>query len=77
MVPASDTGKRPEASKAGGVVELVGKALRLSCADGSALDLLELQPPGKKVMEGKAFANGLRGRSLRWRPLDAPVPKPA
>lgn len=77
VVPASDAGKRPEASKAGGVVELVGKALRLSCADGSALDLLEVQPPGKKVMEGKAFANGLRGRGLRWRPLDAPVAKPA
>lgn len=50
-------------------MELVGKALRLACADGSALDLLEVQPPGKKVMESKAFVNGLRGRALRWRPL--------
>ncbi len=72
--------KLPAASEGGGDVELVGKtALRLTCADGSALELLEVQPPGKKVMEGRAFANGLRGRALRWRPLDAPVPaaKPA
>lgn len=78
VVPAGEA--RPPASKDGGEVELVGKkTLRLACADGSALDLLEVQPPGKKVMEGRAFANGLRGRALRWRPLDAPVPaaKPA
>jgi methionyl-tRNA formyltransferase len=70
----------PAGGKGGGEVVLVGKkALRLRCADGSALDLLAVQPPGKKVMEGRAFANGLRGRALRWRPLDAAVPaaKPA
>ncbi len=54
-------------------VELVGegkkKALRVLCADGSALDLLEVQPPGKKVMDGKSYANGLRGRALKWRPV--------
>lgn len=67
----------PTASKDGGGVELVSKALRLACADGSVLDVLEVQPPGKKVMESKAFVNGLRGRSLRWRPLDTPVPAAA
>ena len=35
--------------------------------------MLEVQPP-RKVMEGRAFANGLRGRALRWRPLDAAAP---
>lgn len=79
MVPAAEAAEAgggkaaPAASKDGGGVALVGKALRLACADGSTLDVLEVQPPGKKVMESKAFVNGLRGRALRWRPLDAPV----
>jgi len=34
------------------------------CDDGSALDVEEVQPPGKKVMAAKAFWNGLRGKSL-------------
>lgn len=53
-------------------VELVGGkggGLRVVCGDGSALDLLEVQPPGKKVMDSKSYANGLRGRRLRWKPM--------
>ncbi|KAM3575057.1 hypothetical protein VYU27_002973 [Nannochloropsis oceanica] len=53
-------------------VELVGGktgCLRVVCGDESVLDLLEVQPPGKKVMDSKSYANGLRGRTLRWRPM--------
>jgi methionyl-tRNA formyltransferase len=44
--------------------------LSVVCSDGSRLGILELQPPGKKVMDAKSFVNGLRGRSLEWVPLD-------
>ena len=54
-------------------MDLVGKALRIVCKDGSVLDLLEVQPPGKKVMDSKAFANGLRGRAFTWRPNPQPA----
>jgi len=53
-------------------VELVGGkggGLRVVCGDGSVLDLMEVQPPGKKVMDSKSYANGLRGRKLRWKPM--------
>jgi methionyl-tRNA formyltransferase len=40
--------------------------LRVVCGDGSVLGVLEVQPEGKKVMGVKAFANGLRGQTLRW-----------
>lgn len=33
----------------------MGKALRVVCGDGSVIDLLEVQPPGKKVRHGRAF----------------------
>jgi len=38
-----------------------GGRLLLSCADGSALELLTVQPPGRKPMPA---ADYLRGRSL-------------
>jgi len=39
----------------------------VECSDGSKLGLLELQPVGKKVMDAKSFANGLRGDvSISW-----------
>ena len=40
--------------------------LRLVCYDGSVLELLQVQPATKKVMDHRSFANGLQGRSLRW-----------
>lgn len=48
-----------------------GKAkdiLCVVCGDGSSLGILELQPPGKKVMDAKSFINGLQGKSLAWEP---------
>ena len=47
------------------------EVLRVVCGDGSLLGVLELQPPGKKVMAAKAFVNGLRGATLLW---DSPPP---
>ncbi len=44
--------------------------LSVVCGDGSVLGVLELQPPGKKVMDAKSFVNGLRGQELRWTPLE-------
>jgi methionyl-tRNA formyltransferase len=41
--------------------------LRLVCYDGSVLEVLQVQPATKKVMDHRSFANGLQGRRLRWR----------
>lgn len=40
--------------------------LRVVCADGSVLGILELQPPSKKIMDARSFFNGLRGLPLSW-----------
>jgi methionyl-tRNA formyltransferase len=53
--------------------------LRVVCGDGSVLGVLELQPPGKKVMAARDFLNGLRGRyAMRWTvPPLPPAQEPA
>lgn len=43
-----------------------GDGLRVICGDGSVLELLQVQPVTKKIMDAKSFANGLQGRTLRW-----------
>ena len=51
-----------------GRVAFVRKRLYLGCAAG-ALEILEVQPDGKKPMEAKAFASGLQGvksGALEW-----------
>ena len=63
--PASAT----RAAAAAGTVALSsdGKALELSCGDGSVLEVLELTLPGKKPVGPKAFWNGLNGRDdVAW-----------
>jgi methionyl-tRNA formyltransferase len=50
-------------------VSFVEDALRVTCDDGSQLDILEVQLPGKRVQTARAFWNGLRGRFLE-RPRD-------
>ena len=41
--------------------------LRVVCSDGTVLGILELQPPGKKIMNVRSFVNGLRGKyAIRW-----------
>lgn len=44
---------------------LVDGTMQLTCADGSVLEVLTVQPPGKKPMEASAFWNGLQGRGIR------------
>ncbi|MEN9808769.1 MAG: hypothetical protein RLZZ488_336 [Pseudomonadota bacterium] len=41
-------------------------ALELVCGDGSVLNILELQAPGKRAVMARDFWNGLRIKSLRW-----------
>jgi methionyl-tRNA formyltransferase len=40
--------------------------LELVCSDGSVLQILELQAPGKRAMTARDFWNGLKVKSLRW-----------
>lgn len=47
-----------------GLVKLIGDALVVPCGDNTTLEILELQPPGKKVMRAKDFCNGLRGQQI-------------
>ena len=47
-------------------------ALSIPCADGSALDLLRVQPPNKKAMDAASFWNGLRGADLEFLGLEDP-----
>lgn len=55
-----------EATGDPGTVLATSPNLRIAFADG-ALDLLELQPEGKKRMSGRDFANGARLRpGMRW-----------
>ena len=53
---------------------LVDGVLCAVCADGSVLEMTEVQPPNKKPMAARAFWNGLRGASLFWVRPDAPAP---
>ena len=59
---------RPEAGAALGVHEVhfcqETQALRFTCDDGSQLDVLQVQLPGKRVMQAREFWNGLRGQAL-------------
>lgn len=47
------TGKAP-----GTVIQADKKGLRVACGDGGVLDILELQPDGKKAMAASAFLLG-------------------
>jgi methionyl-tRNA formyltransferase len=49
-------------------VEVAPEALRVPCAGGGVLELLEVQAPGRKPVAARDFGNGLRGSALRWRP---------
>lgn len=43
-----------------------GDGLRFVCRDGSVLEVMQLQPVTKKVMDAKSFVNGLQGQTVRW-----------
>ena len=50
-----------------GGVAVLRDAIYVRCGDGSVLQVLELQVPGKRAMAARDFVNGLKGRTLRWR----------
>jgi len=58
----------PESSRGTREVAVVKGRLLVPCADGSALELLEIQAPGKRALDARAFSNGLRGASMYWEP---------
>ena len=45
-------------------VHVVRDKLLIPCVDGNCLNVLELQPTGKKAMPAGAFINGLKGRRI-------------
>ena len=49
---------------ANGQVEVTKKVLRVPCAGGGWLEVLEVQPPGKKAMPANAFINGIKGSTV-------------
>lgn len=53
-----------EIGESDGVVNLVDDALIVPCGNKTTLNVLELQPPGKKVMGARDFCNGLRGQQI-------------
>lgn len=47
-------------------VHVSKEGMFVQCGDGSVLELVEVQAPGKKAVAARDFANGLRGRVLAW-----------
>jgi len=43
-----------------------GRFLELVCSDGTVLEILELQPPGKRAMAARDFWNGLKTKAMSW-----------
>jgi methionyl-tRNA formyltransferase len=43
-----------------GVIKIEKRNLLVGCGDGTALELLEIQPSGKKRMLAEAFINGYK-----------------
>ena len=54
---ASDSGAAP------GELKVDGRTLLVGCGENSSLELLELQPSGKRRMNAQEFANGYRPRT--------------
>lgn len=52
-------------------VAVTRDALLIRCGDGSVLEVLELQAPGKRAMAARDFANGLKDRTLVWQETPA------
>ncbi|CAM9285194.1 unnamed protein product [Discosporangium mesarthrocarpum] len=66
--------ENPDGGDSSKNIVLRNGALEIQCGDGSVLRVLELQPPGRKVMDAKSFVNGLRGAQLTWVELEPLVP---
>ena len=44
----------------GTLLSIAGNALRVACGDAGAIDIFEIQRPGKKRTNGREFASGAR-----------------
>ncbi|GJD09286.1 Methionyl-tRNA formyltransferase [Galdieria sulphuraria] len=44
--------------------------LRVTCDDGSQLDILEIQASGKRIMNAREFYNGLQGKKIQREKID-------
>lgn len=51
-----------------GDIAVTKDAIVVTCGDAQALEIIQVQPPGKKAMEVKSYANGLRGKTLHFEP---------
>ncbi|NBO36983.1 methionyl-tRNA formyltransferase [bacterium] len=56
----------PKIRAANREIVLQGDALEMVCGDGSVLEILELQAPGKRAMMARDFWNGMKTKNLRW-----------
>jgi methionyl-tRNA formyltransferase len=59
----------PETAEPTSMLELgetKGDGLRLVCGDGSVLEILQLQPVTRKLMDAKSFMNGVQGKTVQW-----------
>jgi methionyl-tRNA formyltransferase len=46
-----------------GAIAIAGDCLHAGCAEASALEILELQPEGKRRMSAREFINGYHPRA--------------
>eukprot|EP00898_Chlorokybus_atmophyticus_P005595 jgi/Chlat1/6036/Chrsp4S06329 len=60
----ADENESEQCRSKGKEVTIMYEELQVVCGDGSVLQVLEVQPPAKKVQSARAFWNGLRGRKL-------------
>jgi methionyl-tRNA formyltransferase len=51
-----------DVGEGGRIIEAHGDALRIACAEQTALSILEIQPEGKRRMSARDFLNGVRVR---------------
>ena len=64
VAPAAELEASLSAGDARSEVHVVGDKLMIPCMGGGCLEILELQPTGKKPMSAGAFINGLKGRRV-------------
>jgi methionyl-tRNA formyltransferase len=69
----ADAGAVAGSSGADAEVVLASASMYVRCGGGSVLEVLQVQPPGKKVMGVKDLKNGLGKRKLLVRPAAAQV----
>lgn len=57
---------KDERNKSVGLCPTKKSGLMITCSDGSVLELMQVQPVTKKVMDARSFKNGLQGQTVEW-----------